>query len=251
MTLRLLSYNVRVGGRGRTDALASVIRAQSPDVVVLQEAVDPATVVALARAADMPFHASAHRRSLAFLSRVPVVHHAWHRPRWSHHAFLELELEGCGLRVVGVHLSAVHAAWTERRRVYEVRALLAAVERRSPRAPTLLVGDFNTLAPGERLDVSRLPRRLRALVWISGGTIRYETVHTMVEAGYVDGFRHLHPTDVGLTFPTWDPQVRLDYAFLPSGEAQRLQTCAVVTGPDEVRTASDHFPLLVEVNGAV
>jgi endonuclease/exonuclease/phosphatase family metal-dependent hydrolase len=72
----------------------------------------------------------------------------------------------------------------------------------------------------------------------------------MVEAGYVDGFRHLHPTDVGSTFPTWDPQVRLDYAFLPLTEAPRLKACAVVTTPDEAMKASDHFPLLVEIDAS-
>ena len=34
-------------------------------------------------------------------------------------------------RVFGVHLSAVHAAWTERRRLFELRALLRAVRRTS------------------------------------------------------------------------------------------------------------------------
>jgi exodeoxyribonuclease-3 len=248
--LRILSYNIRVGGRGRAEGIAEVIRAQRPDLVVLQEAVDPSVVTILSKSTSLPFHGSAWRRSVAFLSRVPVERFSWQRPRWSQHAFLEIQPADAALRIVGVHLSAVHAAWTERRRVYEVRSLLAAVERTAPRVPTLLIGDFNTLAPGERLDISRLPRRLRALVWVSGGTIRYETIHTMVEAGYVDGFRHLHPTDVGHTFPTWDPQVRLDYAFLPAVDASRMGACHVVTAPAAVRTASDHFPLLVEVDAS-
>ncbi len=38
--------------------------------------------------------------------------------------------------------------------------------------------------------------------------------------------------DAGLTFPTWDPQVRLDYVFLPKSLAPRLTQCQVVTeGP--------------------
>ena len=41
MTLRLLSYNIRFGGRGREQALAETIVAAAPDLVVFQEATDP------------------------------------------------------------------------------------------------------------------------------------------------------------------------------------------------------------------
>jgi endonuclease/exonuclease/phosphatase family metal-dependent hydrolase len=147
--------------------------------------------------------------------------------------------------VFGVHLSAVHAAWTERRRVYELRALLAEI-RRTDRGPHALVGDFNTLAPGELLDVRKLPHRLRALVWLSGGRIRWRTIQTVLDAGYADGFRQLEPDLVGNTFPTWDPHARLDYLFVPGGAVQHVRSCEVVTG-SRTRDASDHFPLLSEL----
>ena len=44
MSLRLLSYNIRYGGRGRVNSLADVIRAASPEVVLLQEATDPRVI---------------------------------------------------------------------------------------------------------------------------------------------------------------------------------------------------------------
>ena len=50
----------------------------------------------------------------------------------------------------GVHLSAVHAAWTEQRRVYELRALLRSVDQHKDRFH-VLAGDFNTVAPGDPL----------------------------------------------------------------------------------------------------
>ncbi len=46
--LRLLSYNIRYGGAGREAALAAVIRAAAPDLVVLQEATNPQVVERLA-----------------------------------------------------------------------------------------------------------------------------------------------------------------------------------------------------------
>jgi endonuclease/exonuclease/phosphatase family metal-dependent hydrolase len=109
------------------------------------------------------------------------------------------------------------------------------------------VGDFNTVAPDEILDVAALPPRLRVLVWMSGGKIRWQVIQTILDAGYVDGFRAKHPGENGLTFPVWNPHVRLDYAFAPKAFASRLSGCDVVTAPP-AKDASDHFPLVAELD---
>jgi exodeoxyribonuclease-3 len=245
VTLRLLSYNIRRGGRGRAGQIAEVIRAVHPDIVVLQEAILPRIVERIAREAGMREWGSEDGRSLAYLSRAPLAGHGWHRPRGSRHAFLELTLTGSDVRIFGVHLSAVHAAWTERRRVRELRALLDRV-RAEQRGPHVLAGDFNTLAPGELLDIRQLPQRLRLLVWLSGGRIQWKTISTILQAGYCDGFRLLHADIAGLTFPTWRPHVRLDYVFVPSAHASCLRACDVITG-GATREASDHFPLMAQL----
>ena len=245
MVLRVLSYNIRHGGKGREEALAQVIRACRADIVVLQEATDPAVVAQLARANDMAQYESRAGESLGFISRNRVRSFGWHKPRVSRHAFLEIELED-DARVFGVHLSAVHAAWTERRRMEELRALLRSIARHQE-GFHVLTGDFNTLAPGELLDFRKLPGRLRALVWLSGGNVRWRTIQIILDGGYVDGFRTLHPEVAGLTFPTWDPHVRLDYVFVPTRYAARLQSCEVMDVP-RARDASDHLPLLSVVD---
>jgi endonuclease/exonuclease/phosphatase family metal-dependent hydrolase len=250
MRLRVLSYNIQHGGVGRERHLATVINEQEPDLVLLQEATRPEIVSRLAGATGMTASGSVRGRSLGFLSRVPIAEHRWIRPRWSQHAFLELVPADMNIRVVGVHLSAVHAAWTEARRVRELRALLKAIEPYHD-TPHLVMGDFNTLAPDERLDVSRLPLRLRVLVWLSGGRIRWQTIAIMLGAGYTDGFRMCHVSDPGMTFPTWDPHVRLDYVFLPPSLATQLTACDVVTESAAVRHASDHFPLRAELTVSV
>ena len=245
MILRLLSYNIRYGGTGREGPLATVIRAAAPDLVVLQEATNPSVVERLAGETGLTRYGSRAGHSLGFMSRIPI-RAEWHRPRVSRHAFLEITPEGSRWRVFGVHLSAVHAAWTERRRVYELRALLGAIGREQP-GPHALVGDFNTLAPGELLDVRKLPARLRALVWLSGGRIRWRTIQTVLDAGYVDAFRSCHPDVVGNTFPTWDPHVRLDYLFIPGGFVANVRRCVVDERP-EAKDASDHLPLAAELD---
>ncbi|HET7695564.1 MAG TPA: endonuclease/exonuclease/phosphatase family protein [Vicinamibacterales bacterium] len=244
-SLRLLSYNIRRGGAGREDALLSVIRPCAPDIVVLQEATVPAVIDRLARESGLQYWAAMPEFSLGFISRLPIAHHEWHRPRLSRHAFLEIVPQGMAFRVFGLHLSAVFAAWTERRRMIELRALLRSI-RQHQAGFHALVGDFNTVTPGELLDFRALPQKVRATVWLSGGRIRWRTIQVVRDAGYVDAFRALHPADPGLTLPTTKPQVRLDYLFVPSAHLSRVHSCEVVRSP-AAQQASDHFPLLSQI----
>ena len=246
MTLRVLSYNIRYGGTGREPALLRVIQSAAPDLVVFQEATKPGVIERLAEGSRMPHWGAQAGRSLGFMSRRPLARAEWHRPRLSHHAFLELTPEGADVTVVGVHLSAVHSAWTERRRGLELRSLLRTLRERE-RGFHTLVGDFNTLAPGERLDMRKLPPRLRPFVWLSGGRIRWRTVQAALDAGYADAFRHHHAAEPGYTFPTWDPHLRLDYLFVPAGDIARITGCSVVTH-EAATAASDHLPLLTEMD---
>jgi len=244
-SIRLLSYNIRRGGAGREDALLSVIRPCAPDIVVLQEATDSAVVKRLSQDANLPHWAAMPKASLGFMSRVPIAHYQWYRPRLSRHAFLEIVPEGLPFRVFGVHLSAVFAACTERRRMMELRSLLFSIKQHQ-HGFHALVGDFNTVTPGELLDFRTLPQKVRATVWLSGGQIRWRTIQIVLDAGYIDVFRALHPGDPGLTLPTSSPQVRLDYLFVPSPHVTRVLSCEVVRS-EPARHASDHFPLLSEI----
>jgi len=246
VSFRLLSYNIRHGGGGREEQIAAVVSSCQPDLVIFQEATNAAVVDRVAQLCGMAQCGAQPKTSLGFMSRTPVREHQWHRPRLSRHAFLEIHPAHVDCTVFGVHLSAVHAAWTERRRALELGNLLRTI-RAHDRGFHLLAGDFNTLAPGDVLDFRKLPTRLRALVWLSGGRIRWRTIQIVLNEGYVDAFRRLHPEDRGLTFPVWDPHVRLDYLFAPVGHADRVAECSVVAHP-EAHLASDHFPLLATVN---
>jgi exodeoxyribonuclease-3 len=244
VTVRLVSYNIRYGGIGRESAIGETIARLAPDLVLLQEATRPDVVERIAAASGMTSWGAMAGRSVGFMSRLAVTEHGWHPLRGSNRTFLELVLEDSGLHVVGVHLTAIHSNWTERQRVRELRALLAALAGREQNV--VVAGDFNTLAPGERLDWAQLPRRLRVLAWLGGRTIRWETIQIMLDAGFLDAFRVLHPHDAGHTFPTWRPHVRLDYVFVPGGSADRVRRCEVADGP-AAAAASDHFPLVAEI----
>jgi exodeoxyribonuclease-3 len=247
VTLKLMSYNIRFGGRGREQRLAKVIRSAAPDMVVFQEAIDPRVIERLARETDMPLWAARPGYSTGFISRIHIDHYEWHYLAVAKHSFLEIQPAGSGSRIFGLHLSAIFSKWSERRRVREIRALLGGIEKHQS-GFHVLVGDFNALAPGELLHVARMPHWIRALIWLSGREMQRETIQLMLNEGYADGYRLLHRDIKGYTFPTWDPHVRLDYVFLPARHASQLRNCRVVTEPDEAKTASDHFPLIMEID---
>jgi endonuclease/exonuclease/phosphatase family metal-dependent hydrolase len=244
--LRILSYNIRFGGTGREAALAEVIRSATPDLVMLQEATSPAVVATLSRETEMPYFGAHPGVSTGFLSRAPVQEHAWYRPARTKHAFLEVVLPNDSGRIYGLHLRAWFSKWSERQRVREIRALLASI-REHQHGFHAIAGDFNALAPGATLDTSHMPRWIQAMVWVSGRDIARETIGVMLEANYVDAWRVLHPVAPGVTFPTWNPHVRLDYLFTPERYASRVVQCEVLREAPQVLAASDHFPLLVEI----
>ena len=253
--MRLLSYNIREGGVGRAEQIAEVISAASPDVVALQEARHPAVVERIATLAGFPYWGSRPLHSTGFLSRVPVIEHGWRHPPRTRHALLEVSL-GDGLpRVFVLHLRAWFSKWNEQRRARELRGLLDGIQEQLVReqhafAFHVLCGDFNALAPGERFDPSPMPAWIRGMVWLSGRDIARSTIEMMGADGYADAWRTVHPDserEPGYTFPVWNPHVRLDYVFTPAAYATRVKSCEVRRTPEVARTASDHYPLLVEL----
>ena len=149
-------------------------------------------------------------------------------------------------RIFGLHLRARFSKWSERRRHLEIQKLLEKIKEHQ-HGFHALVGDFNTLAPGEVFHFDLMPLWIRAFIWASGRDIRRDTIQTILDGGYVDGFRRLFPEEKGYTFPVWNPHVRLDYIFLPEKFADKLLNCEIVkTPPAEI--ASDHFPLLFHLD---
>lgn len=253
--MRFLTYNIREGGVGRAEQLAEVIRDANADFVALQEARDPATVERIATLAGFPAFGSRRMHSTGFLSRVPVLDFAWRHPRRTRHALLEVSLADGMPRVFVLHLRAWFSRWSEQQRARELRGLLEGIRQQLLREENafafhVLAGDFNALAPGERFDPSPMPAWIRGMVWLSGQDIARSTIEMMRTDGYVDAWRSVHPDadrDPGYTFPVWHPHVRLDYVFTPAAYATQFRMCEVRRTPEVASTASDHFPLLVEL----
>ncbi|MFL6373807.1 MAG: endonuclease/exonuclease/phosphatase family protein [Pyrinomonadaceae bacterium] len=238
-----MSYNIRFGGGGREQRIADVINQANADLVVLQEATDTRIVDRLSELTSMPHRASKRGQSVAFLSRSPVRSHCWQYHPNLQRAILDIDLDG--VRVVGVHLRATHSNLTERGRMREIQAALDHVKQFENEFH-FLTGDFNTLAPGELLNMQKLPTKYKVLAFLLGGRISFRAIKIMLDAGYLDCYRLYHK-DPGFTFPAWDPHVRLDYAFTPAKFAERIKSCAVMTEIPDPAKATDHLPLITEV----
>jgi len=268
--MKLLTYNIHhwEGTDGRVDVarVAEVIRQCGADVVALNEVFHPVCP----STGDRPLlEEMAHDLGMtyifgetlsfypeagfpapygnALLTRYPIISAEAHLlvdlPGREQRGFLCAVLEagrGFPLAVYVTHLDHRH----EDARLAQAKSMLQLVTQSNTRLHVIL-GDFNALPPsddqGHPNKQPSLKKSSREVV--SGGQV----VPYILQAGYIDAFTAAGhgPSE---TWPTENPRVRIDYAFLSPSLATQLLVCqrweTVLS-----RTASDHFPLLVELAG--
>jgi endonuclease/exonuclease/phosphatase family metal-dependent hydrolase len=248
--MRIVSYNIRFGGTPRVAFIGAVLAHLRPDVVLLQEATDPAAVDRIARTAGLPHVYRRPGWGVAGMTREPARGHAWHRPGRAR-GFLEIAPATPDgeppLRLLGHHLPAGLSARGERARLRSVEELLGWSGGRAD-DNTLLVGDLNSVARGDVPSVSAMPLWLRLLLRFDGG-IRTDVQDRLAAAGWVDAFRHLHPDEPGFTIPAHAPQVRLDYALVPEALIGLVRACGPASDAPMAGRASDHLPLVTDIGG--
>jgi endonuclease/exonuclease/phosphatase family metal-dependent hydrolase len=290
---RILSYNILVGGVDRVEQLDRMICSVGPDVVGMVEATNANVVEELAKRLNMQYCTSgqgSHRRdwNIAVLSRLPILYTQVHkRPDlFTRRHLLEVGLErtdGRAMTVFVIHLASSMHKGKEGNAIRrtEVQGLLSILKAHQG-TPHLVMGDFNTLAPGDSMRSSvivreslrqfeQMVRRKYAPTWRQRLVLR--TIHALVhspvggflierfgpkyaqggidllqEAGYVDCYRRIHPDKQGYTFPASSPATRIDYLFASPELASDLIASDVVTASNEVNghEASDHLPVWAE-----
>jgi endonuclease/exonuclease/phosphatase family metal-dependent hydrolase len=211
--LRVVTYNILLGGQGREDRIAAVLERLDADVIALQEASDLDFLRTLAQRLGMRMVVAkpndASKLNLAVLSRLPVTRWRAHRHpgrMLRAHLVCEVEVNAPGLsrlRIHNVHLAARFGEKNkgEARRLHELEAILGDIER-SGSTPHLVLGDFNSLAPGETVAatafftrMAELRRRGLLVRGLDGLTVPLEAAG---DAGLTDAWRdagvepHLH-----------------------------------------------------------
>jgi len=190
MTVRLLTWNIRTGGRGgRLDALVTLLRRERPDLLALQElrGFPGRRMRQVAGALGMtPFLVpSVFGQAVAVLVRPPLRIVGRSGVRWRlHHAAAAVWVPTTAgqLTVVSTHLNPT----SPHRRMREARFL--AARHRPAKGPVLLAGDLNALDPGTdhagRLAGLSGPYRRRHLA--ADGTADTRAIAAFEAAGFVD-----------------------------------------------------------------
>lgn len=235
VTLRVMSFNIEWGGTHvRFDSIADAIREARADIVGIQEAEGN-----LERLADDLGWYHSERNSV--ISRFPLID-----PSAGEGRFLFAEVApGEVVAVASVHLpsSPYGADWLRSgRSSSEVAAMerevrLPAIEPvleglqslHTAGVPVFLTGDFNAPSHADWTEeaVGRLPHRNVSLDW--------PVSRAVVEAGFRDSFRTVHPDpvrDPGFTWWAARPQIE-DYN--PSDPTRRSRIDYVwYAGPADV-----------------
>jgi endonuclease/exonuclease/phosphatase family metal-dependent hydrolase len=161
---RVLSYNILVGGTNRVEPLQKLLRSRTPDIIGLVEATNERVVAELAGHLGMEYRLSGRAKDRegmqgALLSRLPILWTKTHMTGvLTKQPLLEVCLEepnGQPLTVFVTHLTAAFSkGWAanqkRRRELAEIVRIMALHQGTNH----LLMGDFNAIAPGERVKGS-------------------------------------------------------------------------------------------------
>ncbi len=198
--LRVLTYNLYLGGTDRIEAIYEVLAYAAADVIALTEADDPQVVAALAQRLEMDhvWVEGSGDRHVATLSRFPILDWRIYKTPPLTQAALEtkLDLATKNIFIYNVHLLPYLLLPFEVRRWQAVGKLLEVIRGRQP-GPHLILGDLNSIAPGDRVLQRNNPPQMRRAMALQLNLIFRLALPRLLKAGYVDCFRHLHPQEDG------------------------------------------------------
>ncbi len=260
--MRIVTYNIAFGRWEQIDDLHDILADTDADIIALNEADQEDVVIELARRLGL-HHVWARGsgdRHIATLSRYPIQSWTIHNRKPLTQAALATTLDYAPLHrepltVYNVHLRPDPFWHAEILRWLAVGRLLGIVRADRP-GPHLIVGDFNTYAPGDPVDVATILRTTspgyRRMLRLQRNRFLRIALQRLLDAGYTDCFRKLHPDDPGYTFMRFQQPVnRMDFILADRRLAPRLRCCSVLDVLPQTAFASDHYPVMAEFETAV
>ena len=170
----------------------------------------------------------------------------------THARFLETAIHG--IRIVNIYLPNGNPVGTEKfayKLAWMDRLLQQMIRWKRDAQPTLIGGDSNVIP--EDIDCHK------PTSWQHDALFQPEPralYRSMLELGYTDAFRSLHPGETG-QFTFWDyfrqafqnnRGIRIDHFLLSPTLASRLQSCEIDKGPRGQDKPSDHTPIVVTLS---
>lgn len=253
--MKIASWNVN-SIRARLDHVTAWLKAQNPDVLLLQEL--KGTEFPAAAFQELGYESVAVTQKayngVAILSRhrIETIGTVLAGDEADEHArFLETAI--LGIRVVNIYLPngnpvgsdkfAYKLAWMDR-----LHQEMCAWLRED--LPVLIGGDFNVIP--EDIDCHKPSAWMHDALFQPEPRARYRA---LLGLGYTDAFRSLHPGEGG-QFTFWDyfrqsfehnRGIRIDHFLLSPKLAARLVGCEIDMEPRAREKPSDHAPILVEL----
>jgi exodeoxyribonuclease-3 len=255
--VKIATYNVN-GINGRLPVLLRWLDLAQPDIVCLQELKAPQEKFPQAAINAAGYQAIWHGQSrwngVALLSRIGEIHETRRGlpgdPEDLQSRFIEAAVGG--VLVAGLYLPNGNPRpgpkfdyklrWFER-----LEAHLATLIDLD--APVVVLGDFNVM-PTDK-DVYKPERWQDDALFAPEVRAAY---HRLLEQGWTDAIRHLHPDATIYTF--WDywrrafernAGLRIDHLLLNAPARKRLVAAEVDTRPRGWEKTSDHTPVWIEL----
>ncbi|GAB1470220.1 hypothetical protein MASR2M66_10970 [Chloroflexota bacterium] len=250
MLFRVMTYNILDGGENRVAHILKVIQSANPDVVILQEVYTERFLQSLSQESGMKYYIGTgnKQRKVALLSKLPVRSFKSHHPIfpiWRNFIDAEIEIAQFGTaRIIGVHPMANLGIIFEIWRFLEASFIVRHLQKTNGQ-PCLIAGDFNAIAPGEKVNTQSMPTWLKWMIYLQGNRVYHSSIAKYLSAGYIDCFRLMNSDD-GFSLPPPSPNARLDYIFVNTPMKSFLKKCWVVREPESVILASDHYPVMAE-----
>lgn len=255
-TLKTATYNIEMGGNGREAELLTVLRQADADIVALTEADDESVVAKLAAGLEMTYQwaRGSGDRHVATLSRYPIKKWAIYNKKPLTQAALSTTIELPFERLPQITLYNVHLRpdpfWHFELLRWLATFQLRRVIKQENRGAHLILGDLNTFAPGDAVDIETLLRYTSELDRKRHARQRYKFLRIaqrqLVRAGYLDCYRRLNPIDKGFTFMRHQiPISRMDFVMADPKMATKLICCDIISNGIAAK-ASDHFPVIAE-----
>jgi len=245
--MRIASYNILDGGLGRLDPLAETLRVIDADLLVLQEACDPAGAAYLAGKCGYESFLAESRNSdyhVALLSRWPIrraVNLSVAHDRLKRSAVeAVVDVGGQPLRLIGVHLAPGIESTDEQHRIAAMDAVLGAID--ADAMPTALVGDFNCHAPWHPINEDAAPSSRTAQCRAAAAGANARLMPRLADAGWIDAHHRRLGDTVPHTLEAARPCLRVDYILANAALADRL-AAAGVEQRGFAPYCSDHLPV--------
>ncbi len=245
-----MTYNILDGGENREAHILEVLQTAKPDVVVLQEVFTEEFLNVLSQSLGMNYCIGSgnKKRKVVLISKLPILSFKSHHPNfpiWRNFIDAKIEYDSNQIiRIVGVHPIANLGIPFEIWRLWEARYITNHIQD-SQNELYLIAGDFNAIAPREKVRTENMPNWLKWIIYLQGNRVYHFSIKMFLYAGFTDCFRFLNSDD-GFTLPPPKPNARLDYIFVSAKMKAYLKKCWVVREPSSVNLASDHFPVIAE-----